>query len=576
MKDLFKSIIAPFLKVASSLRSRISGTVPKSTIDYSTWNHPPSKREKLSLSLGYTIPETFLNVCARKGNENAIADPMTGILTYSQSKMRVILLADYISQLEGNNIGILLPSSVTAYLLIFACQLAGKTPVMINWTLGPRHLEFVKSLSKLEVILTSATFLNRLEKVDFNGLKDNFILLEDVKRDLNITAKIKAFYRSKLSTKSILKIFKADKLDANSTAVLLFTSGTEYTPKGVPLSHTNILSNIHGAVKTIEFFSDDIFFGMLPCFHSFGFTDTGLLPFLIGCKAVYYPDPTNSKELAIGIQKWNATILCTAPSFLKGIFKASKSIELNTLRLIISGAEKTPAELFQLVNEQTKSKIFEGYGVTECSPVVTVNTSGDSNNGVGQPLVGVEIGIIDLSTNQFLPKNVQGVILVRGPNVFEGYLNQDVASPFIHIENQRWYNTGDLGFLNDKGNLILTGRLKRFVKIGGEMVSLSSIETALLENLIHKKFHDLEDKGPPLAVCAKEKAGEKTHLFLFSSVNITLDEVNKTLRETGFSYLIKISQVFPLPLIPLMATGKINYRELESQLSVLIEPKKSD
>lgn len=543
-------------------------------IESSKWLQSTSKKEQLAPTLDRTIPESFLNICNRKSGDNAIADPRSGILTYGQAKLRVLLLADYISQLPGKNIGILLPASTTAYLLIFACQLAGKVPVMINWTVGPRHLESVKALSNLEVVLSSWTFLDRLENIDFNGLEDHIILLEDVRRNFKMTSKIKAFYRSKLSTKSILRIFKTDKLDPDSTAALLFTSGTESMPKGVPLSHTNILSNMNSAVKILAIYSDDVFLGMLPCFHAFGFSVSGIFPFLIGCKAIYYPDPTDSIALAKGIQKWSATLLCGAPTFLKGIFKAAEPNSLDTLRLVVSGAEKTPPELFQVVGKLTKCKLLEGYGITECSPVISVNMTSDLKKGVGPALPNVELAVIDLNTHQFLRKNEQGLILVKGPNVFNGYLNKDVKSPFITIDNQRWYNTGDLGFLDDQGNLILSGRLKRFVKIGGEMVSLSSIETALLEILVHKMNNLPEDKGPLLAVCAKEEAGEKTRLYLFTSFNLPLEDANRTLREAGFGNLIKISQVYSLPTIPIMGTGKIHYRELESQLSQLLESKK--
>lgn len=535
------------------------------------WKPTQKKRERLMPPIGQTIPEAFLNICSKKSSQNAIADPISGILTYSQAKMRVIILANYISKLPGQNIGILLPASATAYLLIFACQLAGKVPVMINWTVGPRHLKSVKELSNINVVLSSWAFLDRLENTEFTGIEDDIVFLEDVRRKLKITDKVKAFFQSKLSTRSILKSFGLDKLDPNSTAALLFTSGTESLPKGVPLSHLNILSNITSSVTTISLYTDDIFLGMLPCFHAFGFSVSGLLPFLSGCQAVYYPDPTDGKTLAKAIGNWSATLLCGPPTFLKGILRGAKGSDLDTLRIIVSGAEKMPEELSQQIKSKTNSSIYEGYGITECSPVISANLTGDSKQGVGHALNGIEVGIVDMNTHQFLQQNEQGLILTKGPNVFQGYLNKDVKSPFITIENEVWYNTGDLGYLDDDRNLIISGRLKRFVKIGGEMISLSSIETALLELLSDKINDIIHCDGPQLAVCAKEESGIKTRLFLFTVFDFSAEDANRKLREAGFGNLIKVSQAFTVPTIPIMGTGKTHYRELEEQLNQLIK-----
>lgn len=535
--------------------------------DLSKWLLPRKSR-RAKLAPGKTIPEVFLNLCAEKKKEAACGDAIAGILAYSDAKLRVVLLAEYIRQLPGEYIGIMLPSSVAAYLTILACQLAGKIPLMVNWTVGPRHLESNVALSHVKVVLSSWAFLDRLENVDLNGIEDLIVMLEDVRRQLSLTSKLKAYYRSKLSTERLLSIFHTQDLLPESPAVLLFTSGTENMPKGVILTHDNILNNQRASLEKVDLQQNDVLLGILPPFHAFGFTLSGLLPLLSGIRVAYFPDPTDGKGLARAIEKWQATLVCGAPSFLKGIFKNCAPDQLKSLRLCVTGAEKAPSELFVMVNQLGHCHLIEGYGITECSPVITVNMTGDQGKGVGTLLEGMELIIVSLDTHIPLPQGQQGLILVRGPNVFNGYLNKGIASPFLLVSGKQWYSTGDLGFLDPDGSLIISGRLKRFIKVGGEMISLAAIEDVLL-NTIGKKA--VVNEGPLLAVCAKEDAGERTKIVVFTRFNSSIDEANKSLKDSGFSNLVKIFKVQEIDEIPLMGSGKINYRALEAQLPALIE-----
>lgn len=536
-------------------------------VNLSQWNKP-RKHQKASIAAGQTIPEVFLNCCQRMGQQVMCGDNTAGVVTYADAKLRVLLLADYIRHLPGNYIGILLPSSVAAYLTILACQLAGKVPLLINWTVGPRHLESVVALSQVQVVLSSWAFLDRLENVDLNGIEDLIIMLEDVRRELTLKDKLKAYFRSKLGTKALLSLCKVQKMNKDTQAVLLFTSGTENMPKGVPLSHENILSNQRACLEQVNLLADDVLLGILPPFHAFGFALSGLLPILCGIRVAYYPDPTDGKGLVRAIDRWQATLICGAPSFLKGIFKNAHTDQLKTLRLCFTGAEKAPSELFQMVDSLGHCQLWEGYGITECSPVITINKTGDQTQGVGQPLSGVQLCIVHLDTHQPVAQGQQGLILTRGTHVFNGYLNKGISSPFLMINGESWYSTGDLGYLDIKGNLILSGRLKRFIKVGGEMVSLAAIEDAL-QKTVGKKA-GLSDEGPILAVCAKEEAGEKTKIFVFTRFSTSLEEVNRALREAGFSNLVKVYKIHQLAEIPLMGSGKIHYRALEGQIPLLL------
>lgn len=513
---------------------------------------------------GDTIHEVFLNVCDKLKNRPAVADEIAGILTYNQLKMRVILVAEYIRQQPGNTIGILLPASVGATVLVLASLLAGKVPIMINWTVGPRHLEAVVKLSGVKKVLTSWAFLDRLDNVNLDGVEDMLVMMEDVRRGLSLKDKLLATLRSKYSANKILKTFNSPR-SGDDQAVLLFTSGTESLPKGVPLSHQNILANQRAAAELVELYTDDVMYGILPPFHAFGFTVSMLMALLAGIRVAFHPNPTEGKKLAKGMQKWGVTLICGAPTFLKAIVRSAQPGQISTLRLCVTGAEKAPPELFDLFDQHGKrNNIVEGYGITECGPVLTFNPPREPHIGVGRPLPNIELRIVHPETYAPVAKGEQGLILARGPNIFKGYLNPGISSPFVTIDDKEWYKTGDLGYLDPNNYLIIAGRQKRFIKVGGEMVSLSAIEESILHMILEKENHS-GDEGPLAAVCAKELLGEKPRIYLFSRANLSLDEVNQYLRKSGFSNLVKISQVIHMEEIPIMGTGKINYRLLESE-----------
>jgi long-chain-fatty-acid--[acyl-carrier-protein] ligase len=235
------------------------------------------------------------------------------------------------------------------------------------------------------------------------------------------------------------------------------------------------------------------------------------------------------------------------------------------MRLCVTGAEKAPADLFEMFASYGKSGcLVEGYGITECAPVLTMNPPGEASVGVGKALPGVELRIVSPETGSPFPVGERGLILAKGPNVFNGYLNPGLSSPFMAINGERWYKTGDLGYLDSNGNLTISGRMKRFIKLGAEMVSLASIEEALSQISIKKGWLKSQE-APSLAICAREIPGEKTKIFLFSKFDVSVDDANKSLKESGFSNLVRIFSVTTLPEIPIMGTGKINYRLLESE-----------
>lgn len=507
-----------------------------------------------------TIQHNFLLTCERGKVAAALADENSGVLNYNRCKISVILLADIIGEYPGRNIGIMLPSSVPAALVIMAVLLAGKVPVLINWTAGSANLRHQLELAELNIILSSTHFLDRLENIDFEIIAGTVVNLEDIRNEkFTLFRKIKAFFRSKLSPDAVCNSFNTRAYSSDDTAVILFTSGSESAPKGVPLTHRNIQSNIKACLESVPLRNDDILYGFLPPFHSFGFTVTTVLPLVCGLKTAYYPNPADSGKLAAGVSNWRPSIICGTPTFISGILKVAAPSQLSSLRLILAGAEKAPDKLFAKVESMCKAELLEGYGITECSPVLTFTRPGEKRAGVGRGVGDTLIRILNLETRETLPGGTQGLILVKGSGIFNGYLKKDSADAFMSLDGERYYVTGDLGYLDDNQNLILTGRLKRFVKIGGEMISLPAIEDVITKAAS-------ENNVVESALTYIEKPGERPLIGLFTVRDLRLEKINELLRQSGFSNLVRIHKVIKLNEIPVLGSGKTDYLQLTKLL----------
>ncbi len=521
-----------------------------------------SRRQHPCPPLGNSIPEAFLQSCARMGSAAACGDDLAGVVSYSKMKKSALVLAQYFKTLKGEKIAVLLPASYGAYLTILALQLAGKVPVMLNWTLGRRYLEEMMKVSGAESVVSSWRFLDKLSHVEFGDLTDKMLLLEDIRESLSLKMKLKGVYLSFCSVQSVLRSMGIHKTDENAPAVVLFTSGTEATPKGVPLSHKNIVSNLRSAIHCLDLKPTDVLYGILPPFHSFGFSVAGLCSILSGVRIAFYPDPTDSFALAEGIDRWKISIFCSAPTFLRGLLGAAKKEQLKSVRYFVVGAERTPPELVEKVAQlESGARVVEGYGITECSPILTITRPNYPAIGVGHPISCVEMCMVHPETRELLANGEDGEVCVRGPNVFGGYLGK-APSPFIQINGEPWYHTGDLGHFAEDGSLVLSGRLKRFTKVGGEMISLAAVEETIASELVRQE--KITTDIPSIAVCADERNPGKTQLVLFSIVDIERDEANEILNKAGFSRLIKIGAVQEVNEIPIMGSGKVNHRQLQT------------
>ncbi len=506
----------------------------------------------LEFADGSTVAELFLRQAAAAPDKVIISDQMNGEKTYRQVITAILALLPEIRKIHGKRVGIMLPASVGAVISYLSVMFAGCEPVLVNWTSGSCQVAWCLKNCGVTHVLSSKKFVDRLraQGVDLQETGVQWLYLEELAAKISVVAKIGALIRSRLSWQCLRKAEIAE------TAAILFTSGSESHPKSVPLSHANFLANGRDVSGILALRENDRLLGILPVFHSLGLAGTVILPLCTGLRTVYWPNPTEGRQLAKLIDLYRVSALITTPTFLNNILHQSDKGELDSLRLVFSGAEKCPARVFERLRSQAPGAVLcEGYGVTECAPVVSVNRPESPVNGsIGYLLPTMEGLLLHPETGQPVHDGEPGRLLVRGPNIFAGYLGK-APSPFVSHDGRKWYDTGDLVVRRPDGLLTFAGRLKRFVKLGGEMISLPAIEEVLLAQF------GIDQEEPALAVIATDD--DHPELVLVSVMEISRQEANQVLRRGGLSPLHNIRRVFQVADIPLLGTGKIDYRKVQ-------------
>jgi len=530
----------------------------------SRWFVAPPARGPAGAGEGRTIPDLFLAQARRTPGRVILADQTSGLRTYRDVVTAVLVLSPRIAELPGDRVGILLPAGVGADVVYLAVLFAGKTPVLINWTVGPRNLAHCVGLVDADRILTAGALVSRLEATgtDLSPVAKRFVLLERLAGGISAVAKLWAWVRARTTWGSLDRAAAA--VGESDVAAILFTSGSESLPKAVPLTHGNIVANVRdiAALKVVR--GGDRLLGILPPFHSFGLTVTTVLPLCLGVAVAHHPDPTEAPVLSRLIEAYRTTIMVGTPTFLDAIARAARPEQLASLRLAVVGAEKCPDRTVALLRRMNATmEILEGYGVTECSPIVSVNRPGRVRPGtIGEPMDSVRHVIVDPETHRPVDPHRQGMLLVSGPSVFDGYLGYDGPSPFVEFDGARWYRTGDLVTEDADGVLTFRGRLKRFVKMAGEMISLPAIEVVLAARADEPDG----EQGPTLAVEASEEDGP-VEIVLFTTGSVSREEANRHVRQAGLSALHNIRRVVRVEEIPVLGTGKTDYRALRRLLA---------
>jgi long-chain-fatty-acid--[acyl-carrier-protein] ligase len=509
---------------------------------------------------GETVAAAFLNQAFQRRRMVVAADDLAGGITYEKLVVGASAMAARFRAIAAPNIGLMLPASVACDLAFIGLHLAGKLPVVLNWTTGPANLAHAVKLAGLTHVVTSKAFVDRIH-VDVPGAK--LLFLEELRGKIGKIELLRRLIGVRwLGGWFKNRLLKPLSTDPHQPCVLLFTSGSEKAPKAVPLTHHNIISDQRACIEALQVRSDNSALGFLPMFHSFGLTVTGLLPLFVGVRIVHHPDPTDASGIVRKVATYKPTLIATTPTFLQFVLDRAKPGELDSLRIIIVGAEKCPEHLFEKARRiAPNAELLEGYGVTECSPVVSVNRPGKVKAGtIGQPLPGVEVCVTDVETKEILPPGKMGMLHVAGPIVFPGYLGHEGPQPFEEIDGKRGYITGDLAELDPEGSIIFHGRLKRFLKAGGEMISLPALEEPFAAK------YPPTDEGPRVAVEGVETAtGRK--IVLFTTEPITLRDANALLQQEGFRGVMRLDEVKKIDKLPVLGTGKTDYKVLRGMLA---------
>ncbi|WP_010584048.1 AMP-binding protein [Schlesneria paludicola] len=524
----------------------------EATVAPAAWFKPPTNVKPLCV-LAESIPAAFVERALSTPGDIAAADDLSGVVTYERLLVGALVMARRFERLTGKNVGLMLPASVASDIMLFALYLANKLPILLNWTTGPANLAHAVKLTEVTHVVTSRQLRDRLN-ISIDGI--TFIDVEDLRREVGLFESLCTLLKTRMFPSRVRQ--SVPRVDPNSTSVILFTSGSEKAPKGVPLTHHNIIANLRMLPSVLELTTKDSVLGFLPMFHSFGFTMTGLLPLLGGIRVVHHPDPTDTANLSRKISSYAPTVLVGMPSLIGHLIERSRPGELDSIRWIAVGAEKCPHSLFEATGRlMPKATMLEGYGVTECSPLISANRTAQNRPGtIGIPLPGLQIRVVDVATDTEVPIGTMGMLQVSGPTVFPGYLG-DETSPFVERNGTQWYVTGDLVSVDSDGFIHFEGRLKRFVKAGGEMISLPALEDPFVSK------YPPDDDGPRVAVEGIEfDSGRR--IVLFTTLPIELAEANALLAHEGFRGVMRLDAVHHLDKIPVLGTGKIDYRQLRS------------
>lgn len=495
------------------------------------------------------LQQAFIATAKKYSKRFAVYDQATERdLTYDKMLIASLILTKKLHAYHGNYIGIMIPTSAGCMLSIIAALMSGKTPVMINYSTGAaENCVYAQEKCSFKTIITSKKLMKKLN-IEF---VDGMIFIEDILTSVTTGDKIKAALRSKLPT-GMLQI-SVHHGDEDENAVILFTSGSEKDPKAVQLTHKNLFHNITACTEVFKFSHEDIFLGNLPLFHVFGLTTNFWIPITVGAAIVTHANPLDYKKIVDSIKNYKITIMIGTPAFFYGYLKRSNDGDFSSVRIAVAGADKLTSQIREGYRKKHGIEILEGYGTTETSPVISVNLPEANKPGsIGKPIPRVQVKILDRETYEELPRGKEGKIVVKGDLVMKGYYG-DLEETSLRIHNG-WYDTGDMGVMDEDGFLWHRGRLRRFVKIGGEMVSLVKVEDTLNKYL------------PENVVCCVVDVPNPTKgadiVAAITTAEVDFKKIKKQMAKELTSIAVP-KEFHVIEDIPMMGTGKVNFREVE-------------
>ncbi len=477
-------------------------------------------------------------------------------LTYRQVMVGAGVLAQALRGpvAAGERVGVLLPNVTATPVVLLALWSLGKVPALLNYSAGPAVMLVCAQLAGLKQIVTSRAFLERarLDPVPFLAAGIGLVYLEDVRKEITAGRKFLALVRQVLGPRTALR----SPAKASDTAVIVFTSGSEGVPKGVELTHGNLLANIRQMLAVTDLTGNDRLFNCLPLFHSFGLTVGTLLPLVRGIYVFLYPSPLHYRLVPSLVYEQDCTVFLGTNTFLNGYARKAQPYDFRSLRYLFAAAEKVQETTMVTWAQRFGVRILEGYGATECGPCLSVNTPLEPCYGsVGRLLPGLEYRL----------ETVEGVagggrFFVRGPNVMKDYLNSEANATFQALGG--WYDTGDIVSVDEQGYLHILGRLKRFAKVSGEMVSLSAVEDALAG-----AFPQYGLRCQIAVMARPDEARGEALVAVTNEPKLTLDEVRNAVKAAGLTSLSAPGEIKVVAEIPKLGTGKTDHRALVALMS---------
>jgi acyl-[acyl-carrier-protein]-phospholipid O-acyltransferase/long-chain-fatty-acid--[acyl-carrier-protein] ligase len=534
----------------------VSHTVARAKV--TTWLRDRMMLQQFETEMAFGPQHLLAAVCETATNipgRVALEDITFKELTYRRLLVGADVLAGEWRRLfgpaAGERVGVLLPNMNIQPVTLLSLWAAQKVPALLNFSTGIPVMRQCAQLADLKHIITSRQFLEKA-RLNLTLLAEAGIVihhLEDIRPRISRFAKFTALVRHTFACGAGLR---DTPLRAEDTAAVLFTSGSEGFPKGVMLSHRNLLANIRQAAAVIDLTDDDRFFNAMPMFHSFGLLGGTLFPLVRGCYTFLYPSPLHYRVVPTLVYDRACTLLMGTNTFLNGYARKAHAYDFNSVRYLIAGAEKVQTATLDTWARKFGVRILEGYGATECSPLISLNTRMD-------PCVGSAGRLVPGLEHRLEP--VEGVaeggrLFVRGPNVMQGYLNAEPNAAFRALAG--WYDTGDIVAVDADGFLHIRGRLKRFAKVSGEMVSLTAVEDALAGAFPQFGLRC------QVAVIARSDAdkGEKL-IAVTNEPRLQLADVRVAIKAKGLSNLCAPREIAVVASIPKLGTGKTNHRELE-------------
>lgn len=493
------------------------------------------------------LHQQFVLMAKKYAKKLAIIDRTTDKrVTYSRALIGALILSSKFKKYDEGFIGIMIPTSAGCALATVGALMSGRIPVMINYSTGAEgNAKYAQKKCKFKTIITSKALLEKINCPVIDGM----IMIEDIMESVTTGEKLKVALKTKLPVNMILN--SIHKGDENDTAVILFTSGSEKDPKAVQLTHRNIASNIENFGGYVNINESDVILANLVFFHVFGLTVNLWVSFYYGMTMVSYANPLDFLTISKIAREEKPTVMVGTPSFFWGYLHKSEPGDFKTLRIMVSGADKCPDALREGFMKKHGVTLLEGYGATETSPVIAVNSHEFNRPGsTGKVIPGMKVRVENFETGEECKTGEVGKIFVKGDSVMKGYYDDPELTAEAMIDG--WYNTGDMGFFDEDDFLWHAGRFKRFVKIGGEMVSLVKVENTL-------------EKYLPVGVscCVVDVSDELRGSSIIATVTI---EVNKSeiLKKMGTELpnIALPKHFIVIRELPMMGTGKIDFRSV--------------